>query len=270
MPFPEPVPLPVDHPRTPGPGRRTAVHRERLGSPTTEALEELARSRRTSLFTPLAGAVALALHTATGAADVCLGTAVSHRTGGTIGCRVNTVALRTPVRPELTCGQLLDGLADRVVGALEHAALPFDEVVRALDPPRRPGRGPFFDVWVTLWDEIDVTGGLRLTGGPVPLRDGLFDLSFQFARDRHGTCLTLQYDRDLYEPATAAELSRRVLRHAAALARTRPRNRFPCPSRPSPARPRPARSARPRGLHRFRLERRHRPRRLVRCPPTTN
>ncbi|MDN3025972.1 amino acid adenylation domain-containing protein [Streptomyces sp. S.PB5] len=218
-PFPEPVPLAVDHPRTPAPGRRTAVRIEQLDPETTSALEDLARSRRTSLFTPLAAAVALALHDSTGAEDICLGTAVSHRRGGTIGCRINTVALRTSVRPDLTCGQLLDGLAGKVVGALDHGALPFDEVVRALAPPRVAGRGPFFDVWVTLWDEIDAAGLLRLTGGPVPLRDGLFDLSFQFGRDAQGTRLTLQYDRDLYESGTAAALARRVCRLAGALAR---------------------------------------------------
>ncbi|MEV1084869.1 amino acid adenylation domain-containing protein [Streptomyces sp. NPDC050211] len=230
-PLPEPVPLPVDHPRTPAPGRRTAVHGERLDAAATRALQDLARARRTSLFTPLAAAVALALHTATGAEDICLGTAVSHRTGGTIGCRINTVALRTPVRPALTCATLLDHLAGKVVGALEHAALPFDEVVRALNPPRPTGRGPLFDVWVTLWEEIDAAGLLRLTGSPVPLRDGLFDLSFQFARDPHGTRLTLQYDRDLYEPGTAAALARRVLRHAEALTRARPGDPVPvCPA----------------------------------------
>jgi amino acid adenylation domain-containing protein len=237
-PFPDPVPFPVDHPRAPRPGRRTAVHVERLDPEATSALEELARSRRTSLFTPLAAAVALALHDTTGAEDICLGTAVSHRRGGTIGCRINTVALRTTVRPALTCGQLLDGVAGKVVGALDHGALPFDEVVRALAPPRVAGRGPFFDVWVTLWEEIEAAGLLRLTGGPVPLRDGLFDLSFQFARDAQGTRLTLQYDRDLYEPGTAAALALRVCRLAETLSHTGAEDAVPLEVRsPGPVTP---------------------------------
>ncbi|MFH9819084.1 amino acid adenylation domain-containing protein [Streptomyces sp. NPDC017230] len=233
-PPPAPLPLPVDHPRTAGAGRRTAVHQEELDPATARALHDLARARRTSLFTPLAAAVALALHHATGAEDVCLGTAVGLRTGGTVGCHINTVALRTTIRPTTSCGRLLDGIADRVVGALDHAALPFGDVVRALDPPRPPGRGPFFDVWVTLWDEIDAEGPLlRLTGHPVPLRDGLFDLSFQFARGAHGTRLVLQYDRDLYEPSTAAALAHRVLRYARELGRSGPED--PLPPRQHPA-----------------------------------
>ncbi|WP_327364857.1 amino acid adenylation domain-containing protein [Streptomyces sp. NBC_01296] len=220
-PPPAPLPLPVDHPRTGPAGRATAVATAHLGAAELEALEELARSRRTGLFPVLAAAVTATLHDATGAGDISLGTAVSRRpalgpgSADAVGCMVNTVVLRTAVRGGSPCVALVDDLADQAVGAMDHGGLPFSELVRTLEPPRNPGRNPFFDVWVTLWDEIDTgPGPLRLVGGPIPLVEGLFDLSFQFSRGSSGLKLLLQYDCTLYEPGTAQGLAERAA-HAA-------------------------------------------------------
>ncbi|MEV0414987.1 amino acid adenylation domain-containing protein [Streptomyces sp. NPDC050448] len=220
-PPPAPLPLPVDHPRTGPAGRATAVTAVYLDAAELEALEELALSRRTGLFPVLAAAVAATMHEATGAGDISLGTAVSRRPAlgpgpaAAVGCMVNTVVLRTAVQGGSPCVALVDDLADQAVGAMDHGGLPFSELVRTLEPPRNPGRNPFFDVWVTLWDEIDTgPGALRLTGGPIPLDEGLFDLSFQFARYSSGLRLLLQYDSALYEPGTAQGLAERAA-HAA-------------------------------------------------------
>ncbi|MGR4884265.1 amino acid adenylation domain-containing protein [Streptomyces sp. LARHCF249] len=226
-PLAAPLPLPVDHPRTGPAGRGTAVTTVRLDARELGALERLARGHRTGLFGVLAAAVAAALHEATGAADISLGTAVSRRPSlgpaGAVGCLVNTVVLRTAVHGELPCTELIADLAGKTVGAMDHGGLPFSDLVHALDPPRVPGRNPLFDVWVTLWDEIDTgPGTLRLTGGPIPLDEGLFDLSFQFMRSSSGLRLLLQYDRALYEPGTAALLAEKAARAARRLAAAGP------------------------------------------------
>nr|WSW49610.1 amino acid adenylation domain-containing protein [Streptomyces sp. NBC_01001] len=228
-PPPAPLPLPVDHPRTGPAGRTTAVTAVHLDTAELEALEELARSRRTGLFPVLAAAVAATLHEATGAGDISLGTAVSRRPAlgpgpaEAVGCMVNTVVLRTAVQGGSPCVALVDDLADQAVGAMDHGGLPFSELVRTLDPPRNPGRNPFFDVWVTLWDEIDTgPGALRLTGGAIPLVEGLFELSFQFSRCSSGLNLLLQYDSALYEPGTAQGLAERAAHAARRLATAGP------------------------------------------------
>ncbi|MFE6848379.1 amino acid adenylation domain-containing protein [Streptomyces sp. NPDC057686] len=217
IPPPAPLPLPVDHPRTGPAGRATGVAAAHLDAAEVEALEELARSRRTGLFPVLAAAVAAVLHEATGVGDISFGTAVSRRpalgpgAAEAVGCMVNTVVLRTAVQGGSPCVALVDDLADQAVGAMDHGGLPFSELVRTLDPPRNPGRNPFFDVWVTLWDEIDTgPGELRLIGGPIPLAEGLFELSFQFSRRSSGLKLLLQYDSARYEPGTAQGLAEKA------------------------------------------------------------
>lgn len=226
-PPPGPLPLPVDRPRTGPAGRATSVTSVPLGPEELGALEELARGHRTGLFSVLAAAVAATLHEATGADDITLGTAVSRRPAlgpaDAVGCLVNTVVLRTAVHGELPCAELIAGLADKTVGAMDHGGLPFSELVRALDPPRPLGRNPFFDVWVTLWDEIDTgPGPLRLTGGPIPLDEGLFDLSFQFRRSSSGLSLLLQYDCELYGAGTAQALAEKAVHAARRLATAGP------------------------------------------------
>ncbi|MFF5448562.1 amino acid adenylation domain-containing protein [Streptomyces sp. NPDC012888] len=224
-PPPAPLPLPVDRPRGGPPGRATATVTAELDPQPLAALEEYARGRRTGLFAVLAATVAAVLHEVTGTADVTLGTAVSRRPAlglpDTVGCLVNTVVLRTEMAAGRSWDDLVGDLADQAVGAMDHADVPYGEVVRALDPPRHAWRNPYFDVWAILWDEIDTgrgPGGLRLTGGPVPLEEGLFDLSFQFARSSTGLKLLLQYDRTHYEPGTARALADKVLRAARRLA----------------------------------------------------
>ncbi len=243
-PPPTPLPLPVDHPRTGPAGRATAVTTVRLDTGELGALERLARGHRTGLFGVLAAAVAAALHEATGACDISLGTAVSRRPAlgpaDTVGCLVNTVVLRTAVHGELPCAELVADLAGQTVGALDHGGLPFGELVRALDLPRLPGRNPLFDVWVTLWDEIDTgPGALRLTGGPIPLDEGMFELSFQFARSASGLTLLLQYDSALYEPDTARALAEKVAHAARRLATAGPQTRVAAlaPVAPAPQTP---------------------------------
>ncbi|MEU9236961.1 amino acid adenylation domain-containing protein [Streptomyces subrutilus] len=246
-PPPAPLPLPVDRPRTGPAGRSTAVTTVRLDAGELDALERLARGHRTGLFGVLAAAVAAALHEATGAGDISLGTAVSRRPAlgpdDAVGCLVNTVVLRTAVHGELPCAELIADLAGQTVGALDHGGLPFGELVRALDPPRPAGRNPLFDVWVTLWDEIDTgPGALRLTGGPIPLDEGMFELSFQFRRDAAGLTLLLQYDSARYEPDTARDLAEKAAHAARRLTAAGPlgRVRALAPEAPAPQAQAPA------------------------------
>ncbi|OEJ22385.1 amino acid adenylation domain-containing protein [Streptomyces subrutilus] len=244
-PPPAPLPLPVDRPRTGPAGRSTAVTTVRLDAGELGALERLARGHRTGLFGVLAAAVAAALHEATGAGDISLGTAVSRRPAlgpaDAVGCLVNTVVLRTAVHGELPCAELIADLAGQTVGALDHGGLPFSDLVRALDPPRPPGRNPLFDVWVTLWDEIDTgPGALRLTGGPIPLDEGMFELSFQFGRDATGLTLLLQYDSARYEPDTARDLAEKAAHAARRLASAGPLGRVRALASQAPASQAPA------------------------------
>ena len=219
-----PLALPVDHARVAAPGGRTATITRALPAVMLDAAHDAVNQPRTSTFALLLAAVGVVLRHVTGSDEVSVGTAVDLRSrlglAETVGCCINTVVLRLPVDGASSFGQLADAAAAEVIDAVDHAATPFPLVVDELVPPRTAYRNPYFDVWITLYPETVAggPGGLRLTGGPVPVAAGLFDLSFQFRKLASGITLVLQYDSGLYERTTATALADRlvsVLREAA-------------------------------------------------------
>ncbi len=242
-PLPPTLPLPVDVERRGASGRHTDVARAEIPADTTTALRQLVQQLRSGLLTALAGAVAVVLQHATGSRDVCVGTPVN--ISGALGLtgHVSCCANSVPLRLELSDGswrQLLSQVAERIHQAVDHARYPFDRMLHALSVPVPPLRNPLFDVWVTCYPRIDAGSphGLPLSGGPVPLDAGLFDLSFQGCEHPDGLSLLLQYDRDLYHRDTAVLLLERVaeaLNELAAGADLPWRGPAPEPTRASPA-----------------------------------
>ncbi len=105
---------------------------------------------RASRFMVTAAALAAVLHRWSGAADLTFGIPVANRAAGAfgdvIGPCLNTLVLRSHCEPGTTFADLLEATREEVMAAFEHQSAPFDEVVRALRPPRAPGRTPFVDV----------------------------------------------------------------------------------------------------------------------------
>ncbi len=206
---PLPLRLPTDVPRRPRDRRPAAAAAIELPPRTAAALDGPLRGR--SPFSLAAAAVAVALARRCEAAEVCVGTAVDRRPAlgrtGRAGCFVSTVPIRIPTAAG-TVSDVLDATAASVIDAVDHAQFPFDRMTATLDPPRHPGRTPYFDVWVTLYDEVRAGAppGLSAAGAPVPTAETIFDLSYQFCRHAGGCRMLLVYDRDLYHEETVAGL----------------------------------------------------------------
>jgi amino acid adenylation domain-containing protein len=121
-----------------------------LAPDVLDRLRELSAQRRVSWFMLVASAVAVMLHRWTGALDVTFGCPVEERAGfeDVIGPCLNTVVLRSRIEPGASVADVVTGLRDMILDALEHQDVPFEDVVARLDPPRTPGRTPFVDVCV--------------------------------------------------------------------------------------------------------------------------
>ncbi|MEU5344361.1 condensation domain-containing protein [Streptomyces sp. NPDC020766] len=217
LPSPAPLPLPVRGPRT-EPVGTTGTAVEEIGPDVLQRLTHLGRRHHAGPFAPLAAAVARTLAGLTGSTDICLGTAVDQRARlgaeDAVGFHVTTVPLRLEVPEQMSAEDLVRQVAQRTMDAVDHSEVAFDALVAALDPPRSPGRMPFFDVWVALYPRIDTgprpPGGITLSGGPIPMRVGMFELSFQFVEHPHGMRLVLQYDVLRYAADTAERMVHRL------------------------------------------------------------
>ncbi|WP_110468198.1 non-ribosomal peptide synthetase [Williamsia limnetica] len=155
--YPGVLELPDCAPRDPQRSLRTATVAVPADDATTAAVALTARRRGISEFHIYHAALALTLSIACGTDDVAVGTPVSLRrhpeTADMVGMFVSTVALRTTLRTGMTTVDLLELVRDTDLAALDHALLPFDEVVAQQDPIRELGRHPVVQVTLSVIDE---------------------------------------------------------------------------------------------------------------------
>ncbi|WP_431236964.1 amino acid adenylation domain-containing protein [Mycolicibacterium aichiense] len=126
------------------PGPRS-VASLRVSERLTSALNELARSRHSTVSTVLQGAFAQLLMRLTGRRDVTFGTVVSGRAAevagveAMVGLFINTVPVRATLTAATTTADLLDQLQDHRARTLDHEHLGLNEIHRAA------GQGRLFD-----------------------------------------------------------------------------------------------------------------------------
>ncbi|GAA0984777.1 hypothetical protein GCM10009555_059140 [Acrocarpospora macrocephala] len=202
--------------------------------PPPAALSRLARELRATPYTAMLAAFALLLHRVSGAEDLVIGTTHAGRdrpeTEALIGCFANTLPLRVQVRPREGFRDLLARARETVLAAHEHASVPFDRIVHAVNPTRTPGHNPLFQVMLDA--EPLSSGRLHLDGIEItPLtvldrRVSLFDLSLTVTGDAH---LLAEYSTELFETPTATSLLAclRPLLSAAVTHPTRPITELP-------------------------------------------
>ena len=119
-----------------GSTRRSARQTFRLSSELTQALKQLSRRERTTLFVSLLAAFKLVLHRYTGQSDlfVCTPTAnrTRHELKGLIGYFINLLILRTDVSGDPSFQELMGRIRQVVSGANAHQDLPFQQVLEQL------------------------------------------------------------------------------------------------------------------------------------------
>src|SRR6185369_12023431 len=150
----------------------------------------------------------------TGQEDVAVGSPVANRTRreleGLIGFFVNTLVLRTGCAGDPSFRELVAAVRRTALSAYEHQDVPFERVVEELSPERDPSRSPLFQVMLVLQNagrgSLDLPG-LTLTPMTLPGETAKFDLTLSLSEGPGGLSGTWEYDRDLFEAATAARLS---------------------------------------------------------------
>lgn len=192
----------------------------------------VARDTRASLFMIVHAALAAVLTRLGAGTDIPIGTPISSRSepvlDAVVGLFVNTLVLRSDTSGSPTWRALIDRVRTAAVAAFEHADLPFERLVEAINPSRSLGRTPFFQVMLSMqerhtnqtWDFREIECKLE----PVPLPGAKFDLLVSLGERRTtngvagGLFGTLQYRVALFGPATAVWLAAALADALAAIA----------------------------------------------------
>ncbi|MFE8600248.1 amino acid adenylation domain-containing protein [Archangium violaceum] len=208
--------LPTDRPRPAVRSHRGATRSTLLPLPLTDRIRELARAEGVTPFMLLLTALEILLQRYSGQDDFVIGTDVANRhhaeVEGLIGFFVNQLALRARLSGDPTFRELLARTRDGVLGAQAHQDLPFEELVRVLNPARSLQHAPLFQVKLT-YQNTPQGGAMELPG--LTLR-GLgteqeaavakLDLTFVAIETPRGLSCVCEYATDLFDADTIGRM----------------------------------------------------------------
>jgi amino acid adenylation domain-containing protein len=180
----------------------------------SEQLQQLSQQQGTTLFMTLLAAFKVLLYRYSGQEDICVGTSVADRQQpeieDLIGFFVNTLALRSEVKGELTFTELLQQVKATTLQAYEHGEVTFEKVVEAVVKERDASRSPLFQVMLVLNNTLEVPelrlGDVVATRQPIVHNSSKFDLTFFLAKTPAGLKGTVAYSTNLYTVSTIQKL----------------------------------------------------------------
>jgi len=224
--------LPTDFPRPPVQTYSGDVLRFTLDPTTAQALESLGRQAGATPFMVMLAAFQTLLWRYTGQTDIPVGSPVANRPrpelDGLIGCFVNTVVLRADLSADPTFRQLITQVRRTCLEAYSRQEVPFERLVEAMAPRRDLSHSPLFQVMMAM----EAAPFDTAHAGPLTLRPQLgqpktakVDLSLFVARTERGVDATLEYNTDLFLPATIAAMAGHFRRLLAAIV-AEPRRRL--------------------------------------------
>ncbi|GAA3390683.1 condensation domain-containing protein [Streptomyces roseoviridis] len=203
----------ADRPAAPDgtrPGAQVAVT---VPPPVRTGIAALARSLRATPYVVLTAAVQALLHRWSGRSDFLLGTMTANRVHAgleeAIGFFVNTVPLRCRVDTAGTFGELCTAVRAEAFRSLSHQAVPFDRLTAAVGAARGTGRTPLVEVGFVYQNTPVPRAGRTGWTAPVVLGTDTakFDLLLVLEDGPDGLSVTVEYDTELYAPATARNLA---------------------------------------------------------------
>jgi amino acid adenylation domain-containing protein len=207
---PELLELPADRPRPPVATYRGARKRFRIEPTQTEALRQLSRREKTSLFTIFAAALNVLLHRYNRSEDIVLGIPLADRDRpelqSMIGFLLHTQVLRTAVQGSMSFSDLVSRVQKAALEMFTHRAAPFDLVVREAGQERNLSYSPLFQVmlnWRDREQELAFIGleGLKIESLLAESKTSKFDLTVMVTDDGHEISLEMEYSTELFDEA---------------------------------------------------------------------
>jgi amino acid adenylation domain-containing protein len=212
--------LPADHPRGAALSFRTA--RQTLGLPgkLSEALRGLSHREGSTLFMTLVAAFKMLLYGYTGQEDLRVATFIANRnrreTEEVIGLFINMVILRTDLRGDPTCQEVLQRVRATTLAAYAHQDLPFEDLVQTLECERGLKRSSLCQVMFILQNAMHRplqrsarTLSFLETDLSILMPPHLgttFEIVLLLSERPQGLTVSAIYKRDLFDASTIARI----------------------------------------------------------------
>ncbi|MBK6741945.1 MAG: amino acid adenylation domain-containing protein [Hydrogenophilales bacterium] len=218
---PDFIDLPYDraHPMRPSfrGGHETMV----LGEDELRPLRKIAAKSQATMFMALLSVFIILLHRYSRADDLCVGTGIANRrlpdTDQLVGMLINTIVLRIDVSGDPGFRDVLRRVREVTLDGYANQEAPFDKVVEALAPPRRPGSNPLHQVTFNL--QNNPMPAMSFPGLTATLERPLFNDSAKYdlfvagwprseirrgawQREDEAILLSWEYNADVFDVAT--------------------------------------------------------------------
>jgi amino acid adenylation domain-containing protein len=208
--------IPTDYPRPAVQTYHGASQSLVLPASLGQALKQLSRQEKVTLFITLLAAFKVLLCRYTGQEDMVVGSPIAGRNRfeieNLVGFFVNTLVLRTRLSGNPRFREILARVEEVALGAYEHQDLPFEGLVEELQPERDRSRSPLFQVMFILQNNPGSVLKLpHLELGIIKVSSGTtkFDLLLSINERNSHMRVTMRYRTDLFGPA----FIERILEH---------------------------------------------------------
>jgi amino acid adenylation domain-containing protein len=221
--------VPADHARPPVQTYRGSSQAFKLSEEVTRGLKDLGRSHGATLYMILLAAFQTLLYRYTGQEDILIGSPTSGRNqnelAGLVGYFINPIVLRANFSSDATFTSFIEQTKQTVLSAFAHQDFPFPLLVERLQPDRDPSRSPLFQAMFILQKSHLLNeeglaafalgetgarvklGALELESKALEQRISQFDLTLVMVEAGNALSASLQYNTDLFEPATIYQMT---------------------------------------------------------------
>ena len=152
--LPDVLELPADRPRPQVASYRGADLEFAIPADIADGVSRVASSRDVTPFMVVHAAFAALLARMAATNDIAVATPVAGRGQAVldplVGMFVNTLVLRTAIESSMSFAQLLDRVRVDDLDAFDHADVPFESVVEAIDPVRSEAFAPLAQVMLSF------------------------------------------------------------------------------------------------------------------------
>ncbi|NUS91560.1 MAG: amino acid adenylation domain-containing protein, partial [Nocardia sp.] len=223
--IPDLLELPTDRPRPVQRSERGASVQITVPADVHQRVRALARRSGATGFMVVHAALAVLLSRLSGSDDITIG--VPHAGRGhrslddLVGMFVNTLVMRTRITGDQTFRQLLDQVRRADIEAFDHAGVPFEQLVEALNPVRSTAHTPLFQVMLAYQNmdrarvELPELTVQNIDPGADPaIYDLLLMMSESYGdhNEPAGMALRLTYATDLFDEDTVRRFAAQFVR----------------------------------------------------------
>ena len=207
------VTLPTDYPRPAVQTFRGQSASFPVDASTTESLKSLSQQSKVTLFMTLLAAFQVLLSRYSGQDDIVVGSPIANRnraeTAGLIGYFVNILVLRTDLSGNPSFKEVLARVYQVALDAYSYQDLPFEMLVKALQPERSLSHTPLFQVMFVLQNaptpELHLPN-LTIRGFDLDIITSKFDVTMALQETEQGLIGFVEYNTDLFKPETIERL----------------------------------------------------------------